>query len=221
MKVYLISIRDNISEQDLYGLIREISERKQIKVKKYRFVDDKKRSVYGELLLRHVISNKLGIEKNKLIIDLDDNGKPCLRGDLNLCFNISHSGDYVVCVIDKNPIGIDIEKIGSADFSVAKRVFNKDEYDRIFEDESQKNDMFFQYWTLKESYSKYTGKGLRLPFSSINFSVNDDSIIMKSNYDDEVYFFSKKYMGNYWISVCAKEKMIIDCVEQFTIKDII
>ena len=39
-----------------------------------------------------------------------EKGKPFIVGVENVFFNISHSGDYVVCSVSDREIGIDIEK---------------------------------------------------------------------------------------------------------------
>ena len=38
-------------------------------------------------------------------------GKPYLSEHPDFYFNISHSGEYVLCAIDNNPIGVDIEEV--------------------------------------------------------------------------------------------------------------
>ena len=220
MKICSISIRDDINEDSLNTLMKRISPRRISKIQKYKFWDDKKRTVYGELLLRFILSRDIGLKQKDIILDIDQNGKPYLRGENGIHFNISHSGDYVVCAIDRTPIGVDIEEIKKADLIVTKRIFSTSEQKRIISDDKSRDELFFQYWTLKESYSKYTGKGLRLPFSSISFTVNKD-IYMESDYKDTVYFSSLKYKDKYWISVCTKEKNELEHVEQINIKDIL
>lgn len=53
------------------------------------------------------------------------NGKPYFKGHADLHFNLSHSGNFAVCIIAGTPCGIDIE--GNRPFkpSVAKRFFQK------------------------------------------------------------------------------------------------
>ncbi|MHB8170251.1 MAG: 4'-phosphopantetheinyl transferase family protein [Thermincolia bacterium] len=43
-------------------------------------------------------------------------------------FNISHSGDLVVCAVDYQPVGIDVELIDKPHLEVAERFFTRDEY---------------------------------------------------------------------------------------------
>ncbi|MCL0028295.1 hypothetical protein M1M88_01070 [Peptococcaceae bacterium] len=41
----------------------------------------------------------------------NDYGKPFLKNTNDLYFNVSHSGEWVVCAIHHHPIGIDIEQV--------------------------------------------------------------------------------------------------------------
>lgn len=56
------------------------------------------------------------------------NGKPYFKGHADLYFNLSHSGNFAVCIVAGMPCGIDIE--GNRPFkpSVAKRFFSETEY---------------------------------------------------------------------------------------------
>ena len=87
------------------------------------------------------------------------NGKPYFKEHENLHFNLSHSGNFAVCIVAGMPCGIDIE--GNRPFkpSVAKRFFSKTEYHWIYDTEnvSVQAERFFRLWTLKEAYAKATG----------------------------------------------------------------
>nr|WP_234447709.1 4'-phosphopantetheinyl transferase superfamily protein [Viridibacillus soli] len=80
-------------------------------------------------------------------------GKPYLQGFYKLEFNISHSGEWVVCAIDKFSIGVDIEMIKPIEFDIAKCFFTEEEYDDLLTVDSLKRlDYFYDLWTIKESY---------------------------------------------------------------------
>lgn len=107
MKWYKYDIRyltDN--EYEKWYLL--MNEEKQHRVNRLCFVDDKKRTVAGEMLARKVISEWCGVTPESISFGTKEHGKLYVK-DLAVEFNISHSGDIVVCAIDNNPIGIDIE----------------------------------------------------------------------------------------------------------------
>lgn len=77
-------------------------------------------------------------------------GKPYFTDCPDMYFNLSHSGDYVVCVISDEEVGVDIQKWKEpVKESLIKRVLHEKE-----------QGFFFDIWAAKEAYSKCTGQGL-------------------------------------------------------------
>lgn len=146
-----------------------LSTEKQKRVNAFRFCEDRKRTVAGEMLVRKAVAEKFDTAPEDIIIFTSENGKPYIK-NLPVFFNISHSDDYVVCAVSDEEIGIDIEKIRYIKPSVAKKFFNADEIKYVFggkEPDSFKDNMpedvmfrFFEVWTYKEACVKFTGKGL-------------------------------------------------------------
>lgn len=163
MKIYYSNINDYSIEELLPLVCKERRERSL----KYRFDSDKKRSLLAHVLLNHALL------KSRSQITLpaepvtDTNGKPHLYdGEEEIRFSLSHSGDYAVCAISDIPIGVDIEKIEDYKPEIASRFFNKSELKYI-----KDADTFYRIWTLKESYIKTVGLGLKMPLDS--FIVSD------------------------------------------------
>lgn len=220
MNIYSISINDNVNEENLTCWVEKVSKVKREKVKKYKFFDDKKRSIYGELILRYALVHEMGIKNKKIIIDVDINGKPYLTDNSHVFFNISHSGEYVICAVDNHPIGVDIELIGNADVAVAKKVFTLNERRQIFAKKEYANTLFYQFWTLKECYVKYKGMGLGIPFDSFSFVVDDGVIKMESIKEEKVNFLSVMFLEEYCISVCTEENCELNYIKQLSIDDL-
>ncbi len=105
------------------------------------------------------------------------NGKPYFKGYANLHFNLSHSGNFAVCIVAGMPCGIDIE--GNRPFkpSVAKRFFSETEYHWIYDTEnvSVQAERFFRLWTLKEAYAKATGNGIAAEIHAASYVPDTDS----------------------------------------------
>lgn len=105
------------------------------------------------------------------------NGKPYFKEHENLHFNLSHSGNFAVCIVAGMPCGIDIE--GNRPFkpSVAKRFFSKTEYHWIYDTEnvSVQAERFFRLWTLKEAYAKATGNGIAAEIHAASYVPDTDS----------------------------------------------
>lgn len=169
MKFYQYNIRD-LSDESYIHYYSLMSEEKKRRVDRFRFEDDKKRTVVGEMLARRAISEWCGVPEESVVFETAEHGKPYAR-KLNVEFNISHSADMVVCVVDDNPIGVDIEKIRPIDLNTAKRIFGEEEIRYIFEcipDIDDYNDYrndavmqrFFELWTKKEAFGKLLGIGI-------------------------------------------------------------
>jgi len=89
-------------------------------------------------------------------------GKPYLAGCPELHISISHSESIAMCAVSEYEVGADVEYISKFKEGVCHRFFTKNECEYIFLPASKElqTDRFFRMWTLKESYSKLTGKGI-------------------------------------------------------------
>ena len=169
MKWYKYTIQD-LSDAEYNKWYSLMSEDKQRRVDRLCFKDDKKRTVSGEMLARKSIAEWCEVTPDSIRFSIGDHGKPYVE-DLDVEFNISHSGDMVVCAVDDNPVGIDIEQIRPIDLSVAKRICTEEELLYLFGHTPTKKDFgytanttvlthFFEIWTEKEAYGKCLGYGL-------------------------------------------------------------
>lgn len=93
----------------------------------------------------------------------------------DLRFNISHTDGLIACAVTiGREIGVDVEHIGRhLTHDVAGRHFApKEVSDLRGLPEDQQRTVFFDYWTLKESYIKARGFGLALPLGDFAFTLN-------------------------------------------------
>lgn len=137
------------------------------------------RRLLGEALVRFALKKYWNLTSEDYRIDRGEKGKPFIVGVENVFFNISHSGDYVVCAVSDREIGIDIEKRAKARMEVAGRFFHGEEVAQLKMLEEDKQDqLFFNYWSVKESFLKYIGTGLTRPLNSfiVSFSGGDVSL---------------------------------------------
>lgn len=174
----------------------------------------KSRNVSSEELLRkalkaYSIEYKLdasiqGIETRE--IQRTGKGKPFIK-NFPLEFSISHSGNIWVCAIGKCTVGIDIQiaKPGKT-IEVAKRFFTKEEADFIWDNDSK---AFFQIWSRKEAFVKYTGEGISYGFD--NFSVIvDGELTDELELPVKCHFENIQLMDGYECCVCTKKKQKIE-----------
>lgn len=85
-------------------------------------------------------------------------GKPSfsLRPDLH--FSITHSGDWWLCGFSVRPLGLDLQvhRSHAAPAALSRRFFHPME-DAFLSREGYRS--FFDLWSAKESWVKYTGRG--------------------------------------------------------------
>jgi 4'-phosphopantetheinyl transferase len=96
-------------------------------------------------------------------------GKPYFPDRPEICFNYSHSGGLALCGISDVPLGADIERYRPVRPGLARRILSDREYGDWMNCLDQEG-RFFSLWTLKESYYKCTGTGIKLPFAAVEFS---------------------------------------------------
>lgn len=124
---------------------------------KYKLEVDRTRNLLGKILLQKGLLH-LGYDTISLNdLDYDNFNRPYLPGKLD--FNISHSGEYVVCVIGAGiRVGIDIEQIQEVDFLAMKDMMSCSEWQVVKVSKYPLRE-FFRYWTMKEAVLKAAGVG--------------------------------------------------------------
>lgn len=156
--VYLFDTLETFGTEELAAALEQISPQRRETALKYRFEIDRKLCVKGYLLLKQGLREEYGITDNP-VFEYMPGGKPFLPAYPDIHFNISHCKRAVVCIIDRYPVGIDIEEIRPFDPDVAAFVCSSQEYDMLLS--SPEPDIaFIALWTQKESLLKLTGAGI-------------------------------------------------------------
>lgn len=201
---YAFSIQGVEKEEALNQLKEIISEERREKMERYRFEADKIRSLFAEVLVRYGLKKHFGMEK--VSIETNKYGKPELRERKDIHYNVSHSGDWVICAFSLFPVGVDVEIEKEHNLDIAKRFFDKREYETLRECESPK-ELFISYWTLKESYVKAEGKGMQIPFDTFSFDISPDEVKLQvegkpcNTYEFQVYGIAEGVQ----VATCSQE----------------
>lgn len=122
----------------------------------YLLETDASQSQAAHALLNRILREQYQISQPELIIG--PHGKPYLENGPH--FSISHSRGMVAVAIGDRNMGLDIEVIRRFHQLVPRRIMSRTEYQWFCRRGELKRD-FFALWTLKESYFKYLGTGLR------------------------------------------------------------
>lgn len=211
MKIYAVRILD-ISEEKLNKFCLLIDSEKKCKIEKFINKKDKVRALIGEILIRTIIAEEFGIGNKYIKFEKNQYGKPYLKEYPKFNFNISHSGDFVLCAIDDKPIGIDIEEVKCIEYEeIAKSFFTISEFNYIIKNDSDIClSKFYEIWTLKESYIKCCGQGLSIPLKAFSIDIDEyENIKVIIDNEHNEYTFKRFSMGlDYKIAICSLNKEI-------------
>lgn len=170
----------------------------------------------GIRLLQYALWEEYGI--NKLPeIEKSACGKPYFPAYSYIQFNISHSGERAVCALGQMELGIDVEHKREIKDSLIKRTLTENE--KIWLEQSKdKKTAFIRLWTLKESYIKATGEGLRTDLRTVEFMLPENcgsgEIICNQN---GYGFYQKQLSEVEYLSLCVKGDRLPDHMKKLHI----
>lgn len=206
IQIVLTSHSNNLLSGQFDEMLTLVSDSRKERAKRFLRHEDACRSVIGELLARYCISRFAHVPTSEIVFKIDEFGKPYLDGEEKIHFNVSHSHEFIACAISDTPVGIDIEKVRICDNDIAKRFFHEKEYDYLEKTLTEKKaEIFFELWTLKESYVKALGKGLSLSLKS--FCVLPDTCHLGMEVFREIpkmHFKLYEVASNYKCALCCE-----------------
>ena len=204
-------------------LMNQVDPSKESRLRRFVREEDRLRGLFADLLIRDLIMKKLMMNNEDIEFTTNEYGKPFLKTDSDFYFNISHSGNWVVCAIDCQHVGIDIEEIQPIDLDISKHYFSEDEHRDLMAKEDRLS-YFFTLWSLKESYIKILGKGLSHPLNAFSIKfVDEKEIIIKENgfVQDQYRFAQYDIDKSYKMGLCAMHKSLPNHVDIRSMEDLI
>ncbi len=202
----ILAVKQNsvLNDDNFNYLLSYVSNEKKERLNRYLSRSVAQQSLISDVLVRSIIHDKLDLNNSEIHFGQNEYGKPYLMSNSDFYFNVSHSGEWVVCAISDSVVGIDVEKIKPTDFNISKRFFSKDENDfLICKDGPQKLDTFYDLWTLKESYIKAVGMGLHMSLSEFSIVIYNGLIYLKNQIENQLFNFKQFTIDiQYKLSVC-------------------
>lgn len=219
---YALKITNKVNRNVLQKFEKVISPDRRERIKKYHFEKDKIRSIMAEVLLRYSLKKDFGIVGEQVQFAANDFGKPRLKNFEQIHFNLAHSGDWVVCGISDEPIGIDVEIMKSHNLEIAKAFFTSQEYHDIIKQPKDKQlNYFYQFWTLKESYVKAEGKGLSIPLNSFSFCILPNRIqLYEDNQLSKKYSFQIFHLDDTHIAAACTQRLTEEPISIVSLENI-
>ena len=141
----------------------------------------------------------------------------------NAAYNLSHSGDYVLCSVHVSDgeeqsvrVGCDIEEMKDCRPKIAGRFFCGLEYEQVMgeKDADKQKEIFYRYWVLKESFAKATRRGLAIGLNTYEIRLGDPSVLIKQPEDfPEAFIIMESRLEEYRIAVCSTDNRLAPLIQ--------
>ena len=165
VKLYYAKITNLYDEKCFEEKIKQVKEKRQVRIFEYCQKKDRCRSLAASLLLKMALERE-GICYDEVCFAQKTGGKPYLLLQSGLFFSLAHAQEMAVCVIADQEVGVDVErkdrltgKKEEQKLEIAKKMLTPEEW-KLWKKEEYRTETLISIWTKKESYVKMTGRGL-------------------------------------------------------------
>ncbi|WP_264530510.1 4'-phosphopantetheinyl transferase family protein [Flavobacterium sp. N502540] len=211
INIFYTNISEDFHKSLLEVYLPKFSSVYQARIRRYRRWQDAQVSLLGRILLFQSVKELYDRDYTDKDIKYSKYNKPYFS-DTSIKFNISHSGEMVICALsDESEIGIDLELISNIPIDEFKSELTEEEWSKITI-ANNIQDAFFDFWTQKEAVVKAHGMGLAIPLKSFEIfdnvaKIDNESFYLKEIKIDEKY---KCYISllNDSTDICLTHKRI-------------
>ncbi|MCH5307425.1 MAG: 4'-phosphopantetheinyl transferase superfamily protein [Prevotella sp.] len=154
----MVYLNDDIASVDWQAALPLLSEQRKEQCLKFKYERGRQTCVAAYLLLCEGLKQEYGIAEPP-VFSYGEHGKPAIVGRSDVHFNLSHCREAAVCVVDKQPVGVDVESIRAYNESLAHYTMNDEEMAQIAQAE-RPDVAFVRLWTMKEAVLKLLGSGI-------------------------------------------------------------
>ncbi|RFB83237.1 phosphopantetheinyl transferase [Rhizobium leguminosarum bv. trifolii] len=165
------------NERDWNRWMRSLSQDERDRAATYRFEGDRASFMAGRYLLRRLLSGHLGTVPGAVVFVADKHGKPRLEGCDAPQFSLANADGLVAVAVASgcDHLGIDCERADvEIEAAAVESYCNVDERRWLAElPAGERAQTAVALWTLKESYLKALGVGLREDPRNVAFAWKD------------------------------------------------
>lgn len=154
---------------------------------RYNGLSSEQERAQARRVLKNVLAQRLSHCPEQLLFEYGKYGKPYLK-NISLQFSLSYTHGACIVALCDGEIGADIERLRAAKPHVAARCFTDSENLYLHQDMQLLDRRFYELWTQKEAYVKYTGEGfyrspksvhvLSQPICGYLYTFADDDMII-------------------------------------------
>lgn len=189
-RVRVVRVPESVDDRLFSRLLAAVTPARRARLLRYRSRPAAVASVTAELLARLAASETLGLRLDRIAFAATSSGKPYLPGQPDYHFNLSHSGPWVVAAEHPTEVGVDVEAIARRPLPVeafARRFLSPVEADDLLALPPERRLVhLLDLWTLKESYVKALGDGLRVSLSSFTVRKASDGAVTLLRHDSRL-----------------------------------
>jgi 4'-phosphopantetheinyl transferase len=131
------------------------------RVESFQNWQDRQLCLLGKLLVCRALEDLGSVQEILGAYEVGEYGRPAVRLPGAPDFNLSHSGEYVVCAVlsGGGRVGVDIEYMRDISLADYEHFFPPSIWEEILQSEDQIA-AFYRYWTIFESIVKAQGGGI-------------------------------------------------------------
>lgn len=196
-----------------------LSAEKQDRIRNIKDSLSARQVLAADLLIRALACRYLGVTNNSLRFKTNSHGKPRLDHPADTFhFNLSHSGNWVVCAIDESEVGVDVQQIEPVDPKLAEYCLSPAEY-QVYGScpPEQQKDFFYNIWTRNESCLKLIGQGWSLSPHSLSFSGTETGYVAGNLICCPRAYFRHHSLGEgFTLATCSLNERFIPDIGRLT-----
>lgn len=205
MHIYAMQLDMSMTDIEFQFLMSFMPKETKSKIEHFKFKKDQFRTLLGRIMVKYLLNKHYGI--TTYTINYKTYGRPYLK-DTYIDFNISHSGDWILCAVSCRNVGIDIEEMPLVEDNIKMfqmmDLFMSKEEQELFQNKADK-DMrysFYAYWTAKEAAIKLIGDSIG---SATHYTVKWESDIaaIVDNGTAPMYIQMIPFATNYQVAMCS------------------
>ncbi|HUH74058.1 MAG TPA: 4'-phosphopantetheinyl transferase superfamily protein [Chitinophagales bacterium] len=176
--------------------MKDWPEFQQKSVLDYHHPKDYNTTFFSKILLQYAfLQNQISFDWEQL--DYTEKDRPYFK-NLDIDFNISHSGKYVALVIGEGRYGIDIEQHRPVKIDLFNRQFAANEW-QIIRTAQNEHVQFFKFWAIKEAAIKADGRGVEV--LSKTQIISEKEVVVENK---KWHYQQFEHLEGYSFAVCGR-----------------
>lgn len=229
------------SQNDWIECLRRVPFEHVEYLRQFHYQRDAKFSLIGQLLIRYLLSRSLEKNSTSFVIKRDRFHRPYVCSHPSFDLNLSHQNALVaIAGTFDGRVGCDTMLIRSSNQKrihrqnyqlLKEKILNKDEENFLMTNTStdeERHALFLRFWTLKESYVKWLGQGLRYPMKTIHLHLSSTSDFPSQTtrlFSNEILRFDEQLISfendQQLIAVCLSSSTKWRSFQELTLDDLL